>query len=151
LKRYAGRSLFLLSAAATVGLYLEYKTMFPYARDDANEDDEKKKKRKKKALVVPFHRIELKDKHRWDFPVDQLSPDSADRNLKLDVRELVDIIHHAASDRSIVALYGIFGHGSVLHTAGWSDLEEIRNALKVFREAHRTHTEVRCRCILRCS
>jgi hypothetical protein len=150
--KYSKRSVAVLSVAAAAGAYYEYKTMFPrveasskrpfggFGRDDEDTND---RKGKQQVLVVPFHRIELKDRHDRDLPFENLSPDAGDRDLKMEVRELVDLIHHAASDPSIVALYGVFGHGSSgLNGAGWADLEEVRNALKVFREAHRSHSEV---------
>jgi hypothetical protein len=140
--RYVGgklkTSFAVFGVVAAAGLYYEYKTVFPGLDDDGSDE-----KKKKKVLVVPFNRIELKDKHDRDFSFDRFSPNSEDRTLKFEVRELVDLLHHAASDPSIVALYGTFGHGSVLSQVGWADLEEVRNALKVFREAHRTHSEVR--------
>jgi hypothetical protein len=146
LAKYAKRSVAVLSGAAVVVAYYEYKTMFPRGEASSKHEDAKDKndrKGKRQVLVVPFHRIELKDRHDRDLPFKNLSPDAGDRALKMEVRELVDLIHHAASDPSIVALYGIFGHGSSgLNGAGWADLEEVRNALKVFREAHRSHSEV---------
>ena len=160
LAKYAKRSVAVLTVAAAVGVYYEYKTMFPrvdesskspfggFGRDGNDEEDGGKDKKndrkaKRQVLVVPFHRIELKDRHDRNLSFENLSPDAEDRALKMEVRELVDLIHHAASDPSIVALYGIFGHGSSgLNGAGWADLEEVRNALKVFREAHRSHSEV---------
>jgi hypothetical protein len=38
-------------------------------------------------------------------------------------------------------LYGIFGHGFGFSTGGWAHIEEVRNALQVFRESHRVHRE----------
>jgi hypothetical protein len=159
LAKYAKRSVAALSVVAVAGAYYEYKTMFPrvdasskrsfggFGRDDNDEEedgnDKKDRKGKRQVLVVPFHRIELKDRYDRDLSFESFSPDAEDRALKMEVWELVDLIHHAASDPSIVALYGIFGHGSSgLNGAGWADLEEVRNALKVFREAHRSHSEV---------
>jgi hypothetical protein len=160
LAKYAKRSVAALSVVAVAGAYYEYKTMFPrvdassnrpfgrFGRDDSDDEekdgkDKTDRKAKRQVLVVPFHRIELKDRYDRDLSFESFSPDADDRTLKMEVRELVDLIHHAASDPSIVALYGIFGHGSSgLNGAGWADLEEVRNALKVFREAHRSHSEV---------
>jgi hypothetical protein len=35
--------------------------------------------------------------------------------------------------------YGRFGHGFGFETGGWAHVEEVRNALQVFRESHRAH------------
>jgi hypothetical protein len=59
----------------------------------------------------------------------------------VELSEIVNVIHSAASDPSIVALYGIFGHGFGFSAGGWAHVEEIRNALKVWKEAHRVHPE----------
>ena len=60
---------------------------------------------------------------------------------QVEISELVQVIHAAAKDPSIVALYGIFGHGFGFEAGGWAHIDEIRNALKVWREAHRFHLE----------
>jgi hypothetical protein len=59
----------------------------------------------------------------------------------VEVSELVDAIHAAAQDPNVVALYGIFGNGFRFSSGGWAHVEEVRNALKVFRESHRIHRE----------
>ena len=140
--RYVGSkvktSFAIVGAAAALGVYYEYNRVFPST--SASEDAAGEKK---KVLVIPFHRIQLKDKHEREFSssLSRFSRDSDDRIIQLEVKELVDIIHHAASNPNIAALYGVFGHGSVLSSAGWADVEEVRNALKVFREVHRVHSE----------
>ena len=84
---------------------------------------------KKKVLVIPFHRLELKEAAANVWKSHHMPTD-----------ELVRLLHEAASDPEIVALYGIFGHGGSLHqSAGWADLEEIRQALRVVKESHRRH------------
>ena len=60
---------------------------------------------------------------------------------QVEVRELVDAIHAAAQDPNVVALYGVFGHGYRFSSGGWGHIEEVRNAIKVFRESHRIHRE----------
>jgi hypothetical protein len=55
------------------------------------------------------------------------------------------MIHAAAKDPSIVSLYGIFGH-DFRFEAGWAQVEEVRDALKVWREAKRTHPEPNLNC-----
>ena len=125
-------SLAVVGAAAAAGSYLQYKALFL----DVADDD------KKKVLVIPFHRLIIKDQIQQDFASSgSFSTDKDERPIEMATRDLVDLIHAAASDPNIVGLYGIFGHGSVLPTAGWADLEEIREALKVFKEAHRVHLE----------
>lgn len=93
---------------------------------------------KKKVLIVPFHRLNIKDQQ--EDGISSFVSDPNDEMVHIELKELVDAIHSAASDPDIVALHGIFGHGSNLK-AGWADLEEIRGALKVFKESHRIHLE----------
>ena len=64
----------------------------------------------------------------------------------LSVVELVRLIHLAAQDRHICALFGNFGNANTNQNTtrgsiGWSDWEEIRNALIVFSQSHRRHWE----------
>jgi len=135
-RRVGGRiktSLAVVGFAAVAGLYLEYRNV----TSSEKEDD------KKKVLVVPFHRLQLVERKNQYFgsKISRIDVDKEDRLVEMEVRELVDLIHTAAMDPEIVALYGIFGHGSLLSQAGWADLEEVRNALRVFRESHRRHPE----------
>jgi hypothetical protein len=125
--RFGKSSLAVVGAAAVAGVYLEYKSLYP-----SSPGDEKKKK----ALFIPFHRIQLADKHKkeWKNTLSSFDGDNETRPLNLEVKELVDLIHHAASDPDIVALYGVFGHGSSLPSADWANLEEVRCALKVSLE-----------------
>jgi hypothetical protein len=60
---------------------------------------------------------------------------------QIEVSKLVEIIHSAAQDPSISVLYGTFGHGFNFRAGGWAHVEEVRNALKVWRESHRVHLE----------
>ncbi|GKY99057.1 hypothetical protein MPSEU_000861400 [Mayamaea pseudoterrestris] len=125
-------TLAVVGAAAAAGSYVQYKALFPNLEGDD----------KKKVLVIPFHRLILKDQIQQDLMGGRLlSIDKDERPIEIETRDLVDLIHNAASDPNIVGLYGIFGHGSLLPMAGWADLEEIREALKVFKEAHRVHLE----------
>ncbi|GAX10829.1 protease IV [Fistulifera solaris] len=131
----AGRSLktSLASVGAVttaVGLYLVYQ-------EQTKEENEKKKQ----VLYIPFDRLKLveqKDPKNQFFSALVKDDASAQRPLVMTVREVVDAIHTAAADPNVVALYGTFGN---MPTAGWSDLEEVRNALRVFRESHRRHAE----------
>lgn len=125
----------VLGVAVAAAAVYEYKVLFP-------PEELAEEKAKKKVLVIPFHRLQLKDKHERDWTeLSRLNPDSEEKPILFDTRDLVDLIHSAASDEDIVAIYGVFGHGSALAEAGWADLEEIRNALKVFKEVHRVHSE----------
>lgn len=120
--RSARNSLAVVGAVAAAGLYNEYRKLTYVDEDD----------RKKKVLVVPFHRIQLVE-HKmrdWRSQLREMEINSEDRIIQLEVREFVDLLHQAAADPNIVALYGIFGHGSQLSNAGWADLEEVRNALR---------------------
>ena len=123
--RTARNSLAAAGLVAVAGAYYEYRKTRP-----AFEDDEAQKS--KNVLVIPFHRIQLVE-HKERSLSSQFSDwdkDSEERMMKMEVRELVDLLHQAASDPNITALYGIFGHGSQLSNAGWADLEEVRNALR---------------------
>eukprot|EP00977_Amphora_coffeiformis_P013571 scaffold3586_cov164-Amphora_coffeaeformis.AAC.22 len=88
--------------------------------------------KKKKALVIPFNRLKLVERKRKSFEsfLEKLNEENKDIASEMEIRELVDLIHKAAADPEISALYGIFGHGTSLMTAGWANLEEVRNALR---------------------
>jgi signal peptide peptidase SppA len=136
----AKSGLMVVGFATVAGLYMEYKRLNPPV-----EDDESKEK-KKQVLVIPFHRIQLVEQKDASFrgflsKLDR-EEDDADTVAQYEVRELVDLLHHAASDPSIKAVYGIFGHGGMgIEQAGWAQVEEVRNALQVIKESHRRHPE----------
>jgi protease-4 len=119
----------VVGVVATAAFYLNQKASAPHPDDD-----------KKKVLCIPFHRIILSDTFE-NVPATLSDLSDLDRPMKLSTRELVEIIHAAAEDPNVVALYGKFGNGSLLPDAGWADLEEVRQALKVFKQAHRSHPE----------
>lgn len=124
--RTARNSLAFVGVVAAAGLYNEYSKLKPAFQGDDKND------KKKKVLVVPFHRIQLVEhkKRDWRSELGEFERDPEERTIRLEVRELVDLLHKAAADPNIVALYGIFGHGSQLSNTGWADLEEVRNALR---------------------
>jgi signal peptide peptidase SppA len=125
----------LVGVAAVSGALYEYKRMFP------NDDDDDKKK---KVLVIPFHRLQLVEQKETSplARVQRITDDKEDPVTAMETRELVKVLHHAASDPSIAAVYGVFGHGGTgVSEAGWATLEEVRNALRVVRESHRRHVE----------
>lgn len=140
--------------AATALVYMEYKRLYP-DKEETEIQDQKSKKVKNRVLVIPFHRMQLVEKkdpslrglfssldRDEDDSTDAASSGATNTTTEFEVRELVDILHHAASDPSITAVYGIFGHGGQgLEQAGWAQLEEVRNALQVVKESHRRHSE----------
>jgi protease-4 len=122
--------LYIAGAAAAAAYYM--------TREKPEEDENKKK-----VLVIPFHRLNIVEKQESGFRsrLRKLDRDQGG-TLTMELQELVDVIHHAASDPNVVALYGVFGHGGTnLAGTGWADLEEVRNALRVFRESDRRHRE----------
>lgn len=128
----------LLGFTATVAGVLEYRRLYPNLDDDT--------KKKNQALVIPFHRLQIAERNEKGFRdlISELQSSSDDPNkvTMMEVRELVDLLHHAASDPTITSIYGIFGHGGQgVEKAGWAQLEEIRNALQVVKESHRRHAE----------
>lgn len=85
---------------------------------------EDEKEEKKRVLVLPFHNLKLVNK------ADRLSwlksQGDGDPVVEIEVHRLVNLIHEAAKDPSIVALYGKFGHGRGF-AGGLAEAEEIRN------------------------
>lgn len=93
---------------------------------------------KKRVLVLPFYRLKLvnrKDGVSW-----LRSSSSDDAVEEIEIQDLINLIHEAAQDPQCVAIFGEFGHGRDF-SAGLADAEEIRTALRVFRESHRVHQE----------
>lgn len=111
------------------------------------DDDQKKDKRKKKVLVIPFHKLRIVERKippslSTILNSASSSPSSHEDKLQqIELRTLIDTIHQAAQDPNIVALYGTFGSGFRFSCGGYAHLEEIRNAIRVFNESHRTHYE----------
>lgn len=123
---FAGRHPILLSVAA-LGAYYEYHQWRLEAIDQAPS---------KSVLYIPFHRLELTGAREASLGAaiyDLLTRNNrkdGDVSVETNLQELVDVLHHAAADPNIVAVYGMFGHGSQLDEIGWADLEEIRTALR---------------------
>ncbi|CAJ1953433.1 unnamed protein product [Cylindrotheca closterium] len=91
--------------------------------------------KKKRILVLPFYKMNI---------VEQTKPNLrsfSSSTTEMAVDELVGLIHEAAKDPNITGIHGIFGNGFGFSTGGWAHLEEIRNALTVFRQSHRDHPE----------
>ena len=120
-------------------------------RHFSKEDEEKEDAKKPKVLVLPFHRMKLVEKvdprtmarQRLESFLNSSSnrKDYDTSPIEMEVDTLVEVIHKAAADPNIVALYGTFGHGYGFSAGGWAHVEEVRNALRVFRESHRVHRE----------
>ena len=98
--------------------------------------------KKKNILVLPFHRMKIVEQKNPSLStlVDKLSS-KEDGIMEVEIRELVDVIHAAASDPDVVAIHGTFGHGFGFQCGGYAHVEEIRNAIRFFNESHRRHYE----------
>ncbi|KAL7435253.1 hypothetical protein ACHAXM_004548 [Skeletonema potamos] len=107
-----------------------------------SDHDESKGKSKKCVLVLPFQNLKLVERRSGDF--DDLKRLGPDRNkqptIVLEAKELVKIIHTAASDPNVTALHADFGEG-MRFPMGLGHMEEIRNAIRVFNESHRVHRD----------
>lgn len=132
------RSGILAGFAATM-LYSSYQNRARKIKQEAEDA------KTKKVLVLPFDRMKIVEESRGNSLRSLLSSSSVDptsnRTVEMSVDECVRLIHQAAADPQIVALYGVMGHGQGFSTGGWAHVEEIRNALKVFSQAHRRHYE----------
>ncbi|KAL7538391.1 hypothetical protein ACHAXR_008529 [Thalassiosira sp. AJA248-18] len=160
-KNAVGRSLLLggkvvgLVAAANIALYYyesnQVDNFFGTAASDDNDDNDsddaesskRLKHKKKRVLVLPFDNLKIIEQRKsGDF--DNLTPLLFERNkqptITLEAKELVDIIHKAASDPTISALYADFGEG-MRYPMGYAHIEEIRNAIRIFNESHRVHRD----------
>ena len=123
-------------------LYSSYQDRARQQKEEAQDA------KTKKVLVLPFYKMNIVEESRSNslrsLLTSSASPDptaNSNRNVEMSVDECVRLIHRAAADPQIVALYGIMGHGSGFSTGGWAHVEEIRNALLVFSQAHRRHYE----------
>eukprot|EP00429_Kryptoperidinium_foliaceum_P001435 CAMPEP_0176020814 /NCGR_PEP_ID=MMETSP0120_2-20121206/10093_1 /TAXON_ID=160619 /ORGANISM="Kryptoperidinium foliaceum, Strain CCMP 1326" /LENGTH=756 /DNA_ID=CAMNT_0017353919 /DNA_START=61 /DNA_END=2328 /DNA_ORIENTATION=- len=97
--------------------------------------------KEKKVLVLPFYKMKLVEESRRNSLRSLLSSNPASNNVEMSIDECIKVIHEAAADPQIVALYGIMGHGFEFTTGGWAHVEELRNALLVFQQSHRRHVE----------
>jgi protease IV len=134
----------VIGLGASVIAYLEYKQISPDKDADKLKDGDKSKASDSRVLVIPFHRMELVEQKESTFRglFSRFDNKETSETSQYEVRELVDVLHHAASDPTITAVYGIFGHGGQgIEAAGWAQLEEIRHALQVIKESHRRHAE----------
>lgn len=138
-----------LVTAANIALYCyeqkQVDDFFGTAAADNDGDDndsESSSKRKKRVLVLPFDNLNIVERRKSnDFSdIQPLLERSKQPTITLEAKELVDIIHNAASDPNITALYADFGEG-MRYPVGYAHIEEIRNAIRIFNESHRVHRE----------
>ena len=134
-----------------------------FATDDDNDDDDNdnnnqsasssSKQRtmyEKRVLVIPFDNLKVIEHRKSGSAIlDDLLSRVADPNqqptITMEAKELVNILHSAASNPNICALYATFGEGDTLggmrHPIGSAHMEEIRNAIRIFNESHRVHRD----------
>jgi hypothetical protein len=130
MKRHPIKSVGLAGVALAMGYHHHY-----YNKKDDGSD-------KKQVLVLPFYKMRIVEDLRRDFrSLASSRLGGGDKTIEMNVDEVVHLIHQAADDPNIVAVYGILGHGHGFSTGGWAHVEEIRNALLVFQQSHRTHKE----------
>ncbi len=98
--RVTKTSLALVGLVAITPLAYEYHKL---------KDDEKKAEQGSYVLVLPFHRMKIVERSNFFrgsfFP--RFSEDSSSP-IEIGVSELVDLIHAAALDPKVTALYGQF-------------------------------------------
>jgi hypothetical protein len=128
-------SLALIGLVAITPLAYEYYKL---------KDDEKKAERGSYVLVLPFYRMKIVERSKFFlrsfFPT--LSEDNSSP-IEIGVSEVVDLIHAAALDPKVTALYGQFNG---IGTQGHAHIEEIRNAIRVFNQIHRVHPNPNVHC-----
>lgn len=114
---------------------------FTKVRSDDGVDE-----KKKRVIVIPFDRMKFVEqkKSRFGFPSSFIGDSTDTKTVEVEVKELVNLIHAAAQDPEVVALYGIFGGSVGRFEAGLAQIEEIRHAIRVFNESHRVHYEPNC-------
>ena len=80
---------------------------------DTDEDGNEVKKLVKKVLVVPFDNLKLvEERSSGGFNAKSLMNRSGKQpTITMEVKEFVDVIHKAASDSNVSALYADFGEG----------------------------------------
>ena len=133
----------IIGSLALVGTLTLAKDGDVMIRALSKTESDEIKSDKKKVLVLPFHRMKLVERVDRNEALASLLDGTGgeDKQIVMEVRELVDVIHAAAEDPEIVALYGTFegSHGSF--QGGVAQVQEVRNAIKVFNEHHRVHYE----------
>ena len=141
--RLGGAAIGIVTVANIASYYYETKQVDDFFGAAISDDDEKKKtKYKKRVLVLPFDNLKVIEQRKsGDIDLDRFSNTGSKRpTITIEAKELVDIIHKAASDPNISALYADFGEG-MNHPIGYAHIEEIRNAIRIFNESHRVHRD----------
>ncbi len=127
------RSVFMFGAAVGIAVSSYQKRL-------KQQKDETEDRQAKKVLVLPFYKMKLVEESKANS-LRSLLASKTDKTVEMSIDEVVQLIHQAAGDPQIVALYGIMGHGNGFSTGGWAHVEELRNALLVFQQSHRRHKE----------
>ena len=136
------------SSAAAGGDFYSYFTNYKNDTKDDDNGGEKGQKgqkeknqtttiKEKKILHLPFHKMKIIERKK-NPTINQIF-EKEDDIIEVEIQHLIHIIHEAANDPNIVALYGTFGNGFRFDCGGYSHVEEIRNAIRVFNESHRRH------------
>lgn len=99
--------------------------------------------REKNVLVIPFHRMNIVEQKKIPLISALTSFSEDEKSMVVEMQELVDTIHNAASDHGIRSIYATFGHGFGFKCGGLAHIEEIRDAIRVFNESHRKHGDGR--------
>mmetsp|Transcript_32510 Transcript_32510/g.38874 ORF Transcript_32510/g.38874 Transcript_32510/m.38874 type:complete len:741 (+) Transcript_32510:161-2383(+) len=135
-------------ALATIGVFggasYQYNEL---AKFDTETSRAHQRQSPKKVLILPFHRMKLverKENSLQDIVNTALATSGGDRSddetvRAVEIRELVNTIHAAAEDPSIVSLFGCFGQGFEFEAGGLAHIEELRTAIQVFNESRRMH------------
>lgn len=160
-RRALPRVFVVTAAAAGVGslyLYREYQDLLHLQKllREANADADPNIAPKRQVLTIPFDRLKLvqrpqSDMSEWIGQARKWIPVllgrgeyQEDDRITIDVPQLVHLLHTAANDPCVCALMGRFGAGGVAgltdKSYAWADVEEIRNALTVFAQSHRRHS-----------
>jgi len=103
----------IFQAAKTSLALVGLAVILPVAYDAYKSSKDEEEKKKKGVLVLPFYRMKIVERRRPN-PLELVSlfvRDDPNRPIEIEVRELVDLIHSAATDPNVVALYGNFGNG----------------------------------------
>ena len=113
-------------------------------------EKEEHKKKKKVVLHLPFHKMKIVQRKSNYSPFRELFKRSFNNNnnndnnnddtiQEVELQTIINVIHDAAMDPNVVALYATFGNGFRFQCGGFAHVEEIRNAIRVFNESHRRH------------
>lgn len=118
------------------------------SHDSGNDDNGVKYE--KRVLVLPLDNLKVIERCKpgssfVENYLSRFSDPNQRSTMTIEVKELISILHSAASNPNICALYATFGEGDGLggmrHPIGYAHLEEIRNAVRIFNESHRVHRD----------